>query len=492
MESVHGAEASSAVQKCGRRLLPLLTLCYLGGQIDRSNVAFAAKGGMLSSLHMHRDQYGLGSGLFSIGYVSMQLPGNLIQERVGSSLWLGTTVIATGLVAASTAAVSTSGTFYAARLVLGLVEAGFAPGAILFFTRWFPAEERARILSLFFLAAPIAGVVSSPWCGAVLDVMGGVWGLAGWQWIFLLQGIPVCVLGGLLWVFLPNTPAEAWWLNQSEKEALVRTLVQENDEREGDDDGDAKGDGASLRRNAQKCETEANSSSPSVGDQCSSILQPHILLLGGIIFVSVMCAYGVNLWLPLTVSGLFPRASSTVVGLVTGIPYVASLCTMIIVGHYVGPFVTSHGELILGSMLVTAGTGLILSGLIHNSIVSMVMLVMAMAANSAASVVFFAWVTTQLSSIQHAPGIAVVNSLGHLGGFVGPYIGCLAEDAAVGLIMIGVPTVLVGVGLLLWYTTRSRVRPENFDAEQQHRLLGRLATAHSTSAPVGHSNEPGI
>jgi len=414
---------AAVVAKMQWKLLPMLTLCYLCGQIDRSNVGFAAtpKGGMLESLAMSKAQYGFGSGLFFAGYIMMQAPGNIILDRIGGPLWLGMTVMVWGAVAALNAAATTKGGFYAVRLALGLAEAGFAPGALLYLSRWFRKEERARIFSIFFLASPVAGIISSPFCGAVLDLLSDTWGIEGWRWIFLLQGVPVCFVGAACCTVLPASPEEAVWLTSEERATLTRFS----------DNGASPGhvDGGWVA-------------------QVSAIATRRVVFLGLLSFVSIMLSYGITMWLPLTVTALFPHATGTVIGCITMIPYVSSFVSMLLVGHYCSHHVALHGALLTGVLMAISGACLVASGLLLHRIATIALLSLAMGAIAAASVVFYSWVTILLREEQRAVGIAVVNSIGHVGGFCGPYAYGLSHTKAVGLAVLGTPAILAGMVLL--------------------------------------------
>jgi ACS family tartrate transporter-like MFS transporter len=217
--------ARSAIGKAARRLLPFLCLCYAVNFLDRVNVGFAALA-MNQDLGLTPSIFGAGAGIFFVGYLLFEIPSNLALQRFGARIWLARIMISWGLVASAMALVSGTTGFYLMRFLLGVAEAGFFPGIILYLTFWFPARERARIVSLFMAAVPLATVIGGPVSGALLELH-GLGGLKGWHWLFIIEGLPAVLLGFVALKFLNDRPAEAAWLSKDERSALAGTLAAE-------------------------------------------------------------------------------------------------------------------------------------------------------------------------------------------------------------------------------------------------------------------------
>ena len=217
--------ADAALSKARRRLIPFLFVLYLVAYLDRINVGFASLQ-MNRELGLTESVFGLGAGLFFLGYSIFEVPSNLILERVGARLWIARIMISWGVVAMAMIAVRGAASFFALRFVLGLAEAGFFPGVILYLTFWFPAREQARAVALFMTATALAGVIAGPVSGALLELH-GLAGLSGWQWLFILEGLPAVILGVMVLLYLPDGPNSAAWLEVDERAALLIKLEGE-------------------------------------------------------------------------------------------------------------------------------------------------------------------------------------------------------------------------------------------------------------------------
>ena len=215
----------SAIAKAGRRLIPFLCLCYAVNFLDRVNVGFAALD-MNQDLGFSPSVFGAGAGIFFAGYILFEVPSNLAMQKFGARIWTARIMISWGILAIAMAFVSGETSFYVMRFMLGVAEAGFFPGIILYLTYWFPARERARIISLFMAAVPLATMVGGPVSGALLE-MHGLLGLKGWHWLFIIEGLPAVLLGVIALKFLDDRPEQARWLNKAEREALASTLAAE-------------------------------------------------------------------------------------------------------------------------------------------------------------------------------------------------------------------------------------------------------------------------
>ena len=406
----------SALAKARRRLIPFLFLLYIVAYLDRINVGFAALQ-MNQALGFSATTYGFGAGIFFLSYVLFEIPSNVILARVGARLWIARIMITWGLVSSSMMFVRSASGFYTLRFLLGLAEAGFFPGVIFYLTRWFPARERARTIAAFMTAILIAGVIGGPISGALLT-FDGVGGLAGWQWLFLLEGFPAVVLGVVVLAALTERPEDARWLSDAERAALVTSLAADG-----------------FHRHA---------------DVWSALRLPRTWLLAAVYFTIPVTLYGIGFWLPQmlkTASG----ASDFQVGLLTAIPYAAGAIAMVIVGrhsdrtgerrwHVTIPAVFSA----LALTASTAGSG---------AVWSVLTLSLAMVGLASMFGPFWALATSSMVGVGAAASIALVNSVGNTGGFVGPYLLGAINDAtdsfAMGLLAIAALQVACGALVLL-------------------------------------------
>lgn len=384
----------SAVTRVSRRLIPFLLLLYILNFLDRVNVGFAA-------LEMNRDLgfgptvYGLGAGIFFLGYCLFEVPSNLVLYRAGARLWIARIMVTWGLAASAMTLVRTPASFYLLRFLLGVAEAGFFPGIIYYLTHWYPARERARAYAWFLAAIPVCGVIGGPLSGALLGLDGRL-GLRGWQWLFLLEGIPSVVMGVVVLRHLPNRPRDARWIPAEERAWLE---VQVEAERVG-----VPPHGLSLRR---------------------TLGNPQVWWLGLSYFLLLVPLYGFALWLPQLVkaSGSF---SNFDVGVITAVPYAVAAAGMLLVGRSSD----RSGERYLHLALPAVAGAL---GFLAAARAGSTPLLVAALSLAAFGVVgwlgpFWALPTAFLKEQAAAGGIALINSMGALGGFVGPYvIGAIRE-----------------------------------------------------------------
>jgi MFS transporter, ACS family, tartrate transporter len=382
-------DGSAAIARVSRRLIPFLFLLYILNFLDRVNVGFAA-------LEMNRDLgfgpavYGFGAGVFFIGYCLFEVPSNLVLYRIGARLWIARIMVTWGLAASAMMLVHAPWSFYLLRFLLGVAEAGFFPGIIFYLTSWYPARERARAYAWFLAAIPVCGVIGGPISGALLG-LDGLLGLRGWQWLFLLEGIPSVLVGVAVLRLLPDRPAAARWLPPSERAWLEERLAVERADQ-------AAQHGASLRL---------------------ALRNPMVWWLGLSYFLLVVALYGFALWLPQLVkaSGDF---SNFEVGVITAIPYAFAAIGMVLVGrhsdrtaerhlHLVGPALA--GAVGFVAVTRTGSTGLLVAALCLCAFGVLGWLGP-----------FWALPTAFLREQAAAGGIALINSMGAVGGFVGPYL----------------------------------------------------------------------
>ncbi|MGA9443543.1 MAG: MFS transporter, partial [Methyloceanibacter sp.] len=298
---VRPAALDGAIRKATWRLIPFLCLAYTVNFIDRVNVGFAA-------LHMNEDLgfspavYGFGAGIFFLGYIAFEVPSNLALHRFGARLWIARIMISWGLVACAMALVWNEASFYVMRFLLGVAEAGFFPGIILYLTYWFPAAERARIVAVFMASVPLATVFGGPISGALLG-MDGFLGLAGWHWLFIIEGLPAVALGVLALRALTDKPADATWLTAEERRALSDCIAAE----------------------------DAAAREVGYSDISSAMMRPRVLALGLLWFLIVIGLYGMGFWLPQVIQSY--GLDDLSIGFITAIPYVFAAVLMVLWGR---------------------------------------------------------------------------------------------------------------------------------------------------------------
>lgn len=372
-----------------RRLIPFLFVLYIVSYLDRINVGFAA-------LQMNRDlgfsprTYGFGVGIFFLSYVLLEIPSNLMLERFGVRRWIARIVITWGLVSSCMMFVRGANSFFAMRFLLGAAEAGFFPGIILYLTRWFPAAERARSVALFMTATALAGVVGGPVSALCLS-MNGTGGLAGWQWLFLLEGLPAIVLGVLVFRWLPDRPADANWLPAAEREAIEAAVAAEH--------------AAVAVRGHRSFGTAAR--------------EPRVWAMAALYFTLVVSLYGIGFWLPQIVRAVSSRGDAAVAA-ISAIPYVCAAVGMVLLARHSDR--TREREWhVAGPALLAAAAFVVLPLASHPAAAVAVLAVAALGVMSALGP-FWTLPPTMLTGAAAAGGIALINSVGNLGGFAGPYL----------------------------------------------------------------------
>ena len=368
--------------------MPFLFLLYIVAYLDRINVGFAALQ-MQTQLHFNDAVYGLGAGMFFAGYFFFQVPSNLLLQRVGARRWICLLMVAWGVISSCMVLVSTPRSFYVLRFLLGLAEAGFFPGMILYLKNWFPAAARARTVARFMTAAPLSGVIGGPISGALLG-LNHVGGLVGWQWLFLMEGLPAVVLGIVVFFFLTDRPEDARWLLPEQRAWLTLTLKQEQ-----------------------------HATSAGKSRVFTAFTSGRVWLLAVVYFGLNTCSYGLSLWLPNVIRSL-SGASNFVIGLLSAIPYIGAAVAMVLVGvHSDG-----SGERRWHVALAAFGGAMALLLAAYSTSVAPVIIGISLAVLGVFAMVgpFWAMPTSLLGGAAAAAGIALINSIGNLGGFFGPYI----------------------------------------------------------------------
>jgi D-galactonate transporter len=393
--------------KVAWRLIPFLFICYIVAFLDRVNVGFA-KLQMAPDLQFSDAVYGFGAGVFFIGYFIFEVPSNVILERVGARVWIARIMITWGII--SSAFMFThqitwgpvSGwfnltdaefTFYFLRFMLGVAEAGFFPGIILYLTYWFPGPRRAKMVAMFMTAIAISNVVGSPISGAIMQYMDGYNGWRGWQWLFLLEGIPSVIIGVLVFALLPNGPRNARWLTQEEKDLVVH-MVAEDD-------------------HAKKELGQRHSFMDAFRDR-------RVWALSLVYFCGVVGFYAVNFWMPTIISELgIEKNDFLKVGLLSMIPWGVAAVAMVVWGHHSDK--TGERRWHAATGLLVAMTGLLALTVVgHAAIPSIIALTLVTAGILSWVATFWSLPTAFLSSTAAAAGIAWINSVGNLGGHFGP------------------------------------------------------------------------
>ena len=383
--------------KVAWRLMPLLLICYIIAYLDRVNVGFA-KLQMIGALGFSDVVYGLGAGIFFIGYFLFEIPSNIILHKVGARVWIGRIMITWGLLSAAMMFITTPTAFYIMRFFLGVAEAGFFPGIILYLTYWYPSHRRGRITALFMTGIALAGVLGGPLSGAIMKLADGCNGWAGWQWMFLLEGLPAVLIGVIVLMYLDDRISDAKWLSEEERALLAANIAAENSSKE-----------------------EA-----SVFTVLSS---GRVWLMAMIYFSLVVGLYGVSFWLP-TIIKAMGIADPLEVGLMSAIPYGAAMIVMLLVARSADRLRERRWHIAIPALL--GAIGLVLSVLwAKDTVLAMAALTLATAGMLSTLPLFWSLPTSFLAGTGAAAGIAMINSIGNLAGFASPYaVGWLKEATA--------------------------------------------------------------
>jgi ACS family tartrate transporter-like MFS transporter len=387
----------TTLAKAGWRLLPFLLLLYIIAWLDRVNVGFAALQ-MNEDLGFSAAVYGFGAGVFFAGYALCEVPSNLLLVRVGARLWIARIMITWGIISTAMMFVQGPLSFYVLRFLLGVAEAGFLPGILYYLSHWFPSRERARAVSWFMVAIPVSTVIGAPVSGLLLE-LDGMGGLAGWQWLFLLEGLPAVVLGCVVLGFLTDTPEQARWLDAREREWLTARIRTEHNAAHARH-------GVGLRQ---------------------ALFHPTVWLLGLVIFTCQSGSYGLTLWIPQIVQSL-SGLSNLEVSMISALPYAAAAVGMILIGRSSDRTGERFKHVAVPSFI--AAIGFSTSAFLTSPVPAMIALTVAAVGDLGTRGPFWALPTRFLAGSAAAGGIALINTLGSLGGFVGPYAVGVVREAS--------------------------------------------------------------
>jgi ACS family tartrate transporter-like MFS transporter len=422
--------------KVARRLVPYMIVSFCINFLDRVNIGFAALQ-MNKDLGLSLQTYGFAAGILFVGYTAFELPSNLILDRVGARIWIARIMVTWGLLSAATAFVSGPYSLYALRGLLGLAEAGFSPGLILYLTRWFPAEERAKAMTLFLLGSPIAVIFGGPLSTFVLSACNGLLGLAGWKWLFIFEGIPAVLLGIFTFVWLSDRPEQAGWLEPEERAWLSNRIAEE------------------MRAKTHKHLTHWG----------------HVFRHGPTLWLALakmfnlLSFFGITLWLPQIVRAMGTKTNLQT-GLVTAIPYVFTAVGSILIARHSDR--TGERKYHIAVPAFMGALGFVLASVSKNPVFALGALCIAATGLWTSNTVSWTLVAKVLTGATAASGIALVNMIGNLGGFFGPYltgwIRSLTTNFNMSLLMLGGFVALSGAIYLGVGLAEARAVPEPYAA----------------------------
>jgi ACS family tartrate transporter-like MFS transporter len=405
----------SAIRKNLFRLIPVLAIAYFFNYIDRTNVGFAALT-MTRDLGLSNAELGAAAGLFFVGYCLLEVPSNLALYRFGARRWLARIMISWGLLSAATALVTGPASFYTLRILTGAAEAGFFPGVVFYLSYWFPAQYRIKVLAWFLVAIPLSSVVGGPLSVAIL-AMDGIAGMKGWQWLFILEGLPACIMGLVILRILRDKPGEAFWLTPDERTVLTDELALESASR--------------PRKNL-----------------LAALKDRKVLILTGILFSYWIGISGIAIWLPLILKG--HGLTDTEVGLYSALPYLVGSVAMIFWARHIER--TGKYLLNLAAACLLSAAGLGFSIMFESLFPALIGITFAVVGLSSVRPAFYSLPSRFLTGAAAAGGIAFINAVGSLGGYVGPWMVGTLKDVTNSFTtgMLAMSAMLVVAALLTW------------------------------------------
>ncbi|WP_345816484.1 MFS transporter [Paraburkholderia sp. PREW-6R] len=372
-------------RKIAWRLMPMLFLGFVVSYLDRSNIGFA-KLQMQSELALSESVYGLGAGIFFIGYFLFEVPSNLLLHRFGARRWIARIMISWGVISALMFVVRGPLSFYALRFLLGVAEAGLVPGVILYLTYWFPASRRARMVAMFYAAVAASGIIGGPISGGLMKTLQGAHGLSGWQWLFILEGVPSVLMGFVVWRFLDDSPSKAKWLSDDEKQLVSARLDP-----------------------PQLVHTST----------FNAFVDPSMWLYTAVYFMLCAGIVGVGLWMPSLVQATGVH-DLFLIGTLTAIPYLVAIVVMILHGRHSDRTGERRWHIALPMLVGAIGMTLAVR-FSHDTTVSLIGLTLTASGILSATPPFWSLPVARLSGRSGAVGVAMVNAVGNLGSFVSPF-----------------------------------------------------------------------
>jgi D-galactonate transporter len=420
----------STLRAIAWRIVPFICLLYVLNILDRANVGFARLA-MQDDLGLSKAAFDLGYGMFYIGYILFEVPSNLLMKRIGARIWIARIMITWGLVSAATMFARDIWTFYALRILLGIAEAGFFPGIIYYLSNWFPDRERAKMTAFFMLAIGLSNVLGNPVSGWIMDRFNGVSGLHGWQWLFLLEGLPTVVVGVAVLLVLKDSPRDAHWLKDEQKEWLTRRLADE--------------DRARQQQHGP--------------DKWQAMLQPRVWLLIAIYFTVAVGSNAGGAYFPTLIKERFQQTSNFQIGLLTALPHLCAILAMSLIGISSDRTGERRWHLAGSALAAAVGWGLVAWG--PSPIVALVGLCIAQAGMMSMLPVFWTLPSAFLSGTAAAGGIALINSVANIGGFFGASIlGQFGLWSMTGILLAG--------SILTATTIRGSFVPQQKKEENHH------------------------
>ncbi|WP_336333209.1 MFS transporter [Pseudomonas putida] len=421
LKTVSSAE-QAVMRKVSRRLLGFLFLCFVLSFLDRINIGFAGLT-MMGDLGLSSTQFGMATTLFYIAYIACGIPSNMALARVGARKWIGSLMIAWGLASTATLFATDAGSLYVLRILVGITEAGFLPGVLLYLTFWFPAAYRARANALFMIAMPFTAGFGSALSGLILS-LDGAWGLHGWQWLFLLEGMPSVVMGFVVFGYLNDTPSQAHWLSTDDKQQLQQALA------------------ADKPLAPQTVEAEH-------GSLLREMLSPTVLLFSLVYFCLVNTLAMIAVWTPLIIKSISAADSSnSTIGFLAMIPQVCTIIGMVVWGLHSDRSQERKWHLVLPMLMAAAGW--LFAAYAGNPLVQLGGICMAATGSYTAMSIFWTTPDQALSFKARAIGIAVINAFGNIGSALNPlvvgWLKDLTQSFTAGIVYA---TVLLALGALL-------------------------------------------
>lgn len=402
-DEIDRSQENFTYRKIAIRIIPILMICYVVAYLDRVNVGFA-KLQMAEDLGFSETVYGLGAGLFFIGYFFFEVPSNMLLHKVGARIWIARILITWGLLSGVFAFVQNEWQFYSLRFLLGVAEAGFYPGVILYLTYWFPSHRRGKMFAIFQAGSPAAGIFGNPLSGWIMDAFHSPGSWHGWQWMFILEAIPAVVLGVIVLLYLDNSVKGAKWLNEKEKALVTKDI------------------------DADYARTSADHSFMSL------IKNPMVWVMTIIYFCFVMGQYGLTLWMPTLIKASGVTDNLTI-GLLGAIPFICAIIAMVIFSRSADKHRERRWHLVIPALI--GAVGFVVAATASSTTVSIIFLSLAAAGVLSCAPLFWSLPTAILSGAAAAAGIAIINSIANLAGFASPsMIGILRDlthSSAIGM-----------------------------------------------------------